>query len=310
MTNYTEGTGSWYRMMIMIVRILVIFVCFAVWPVAGISGIRVLDDAGRVVMLDAAAQRIVSLAPHVTELLFTAGAGDQVVAVSAYSTYPEQARSLPVISAGSGLDIERIIALRPDLVIAWKSGNPALQVNRLEKLGLRIFYSEPREIDMIADTLHRFGILTGHVEQADKAAARFREQVVALRNSYQNKKPVSVFYQVWQKPLMTVNGQHMISHWISLCGGENIFSDLSSLVPVIDIESVLVANPFIIVSGGYTRQDNNWRELWKRWPMLAAVRQGNMFSVPADIIDRQTPRAVIAARELCEKIEQARLKSD
>lgn len=292
----------------MVLRILGIFVSLAVLPVAGITGVRVLDDSGRTVLLDAPAQRIISLAPHVTELLFAVGAGDQVVAVSAYSTYPQQAQSLPVISAGTGLDLERIVALQPDLVIAWKSGNPAAQVRRLEKLGLKVFYSEPREIDAIADTLQRFGILTGQVVQADKAAARFREQVVALRSRYQNKNPVSVFYQVWQQPLMTVNGRHMISHWISLCGGENIFSNLASLVPVIDMESVLVANPLIIVSGGYTRQDNSWRELWERWPMLAAVRQGNLFSVPADIMDRQTPRAVIAARELCEKFEQARLK--
>ena len=275
-------------------------------PMASLSDIRVVDDTGKTIVLEETAKRIISLAPHVTELLFAAGAGEQVIAVSAYSNYPQQAQDLPVISAGTGLDIERIIALQPDLVIAWKSGNPATQVTQLEQLGLQVFYSEPREVDAIAVTLQRFGLLSGHVNQANVAASEFREQVAALRSDFKNKKPVSVFYQVWQKPLMTINGQHMISHWLTLCGGVNIFTDLPGLVPVVDTESVLLANPQVIVTGGYAGQDNNWRELWDRWPKLAAVAQKNMYSVPAEIMDRQTPRAVIAARELCEKIDRAR----
>ncbi len=275
-------------------------------PMASLSDIRVVDDTGKTIVLEETAKRIISLAPHVTELLFAAGAGEQVIAVSAYSNYPQQAQDLPVISAGTGLDIERIIALQPDLVIAWKSGNPATQVTQLEQLGLQVFYSEPREVDAIAVTLQRFGLLSGHVNQANVAASEFREQVAALRSDFKNKKPVSVFYQVWQKPLMTINGQHMISHWLTLCSGVNIFTDLPGLVPVVDTESVLLANPQVIVTGGYAGQDNNWRELWGRWPKLAAVAQKNLYSVPAEIMDRQTPRAVIAARELCEKIDRAR----
>ena len=273
-----------------------------------LSEIRVVDDTGKTIILEGPANRIISLAPHVTELLFAAGAGEQVIAVSAYSNYPQQAQSLPVISAGTGLDIERIIALKPDLVIAWKSGNPATQVTQLEQLGLQVFFSEPREIDAIAETLLRFGLLSGHESQAEVAASKYRKEVSALRSDYKNKKPVSVFYQVWQKPLMTVNGRHMISHWLALCGGKNIFNDLPSLVPVIDKESVLLANPQVIVTGGYAGQDNNWRDLWNRWPNLAAVEQKNLYTVPAEIMDRQTPRAVIAARELCEKIDRARQK--
>jgi iron complex transport system substrate-binding protein len=271
-----------------------------------VSEIRVVDDTDKTIVLDEPAKRIISLAPHVTELLFAAGAGEQVIAVSAYSNYPQQAQSLPVISAGTGLDIERIIAMQPDLVIAWKSGNPAAQVTQLEQLGLQVFYSEPREIDAVAETLQRFGHLSGHVSQADEAASEYREQVTRLRSEYKNKKPVSVFYQVWQKPLMTINGQHMISHWLALCGGKNVFMDLPGLVPVVNTESVLVANPEVIVTGGYAGQDNNWRDLWNRWPKLAAVEQKNMYTVPAETMDRQTPRAVFAARELCEKIDKAR----
>ncbi|MEE9422977.1 MAG: helical backbone metal receptor, partial [Gammaproteobacteria bacterium] len=193
-------------------------------PMASLSDIRVVDDTGKTIVLEETAKRIISLAPHVTELLFAAGAGEQVIAVSAYSNYPQQAQDLPVISAGTGLDIERIIALQPDLVIAWKSGNPATQVTQLEQLGLQVFYSEPREVDAIAVTLQRFGLLSGHVNQANVAASEFREQVAALRSDFKNKKPVSVFYQVWQKPLMTINGQHMISHWLTLCSGVNIFT--------------------------------------------------------------------------------------
>lgn len=275
-------------------------------PAIAAAGIQVNDDNDRIVRLDRPAARIISLAPHVTELLFAAGAGERVVAVSAFSDYPQAAQTLPRIGGGTGLDLERIVALQPDLVIAWASGNPSGQLQQLERLGLTVFYSEPRAVDTIATSLERFGRLAGSETIARQAAAAFRREVAVLRNQYQARQPVRVFYQIWQDPLMTVNGEHMISHWLALCGARNVFAALPGLAPAIDVESVLLANPQVIVAGWYPGKPGDWRAFWQRWRQLDAVRLSSLFTVPAALMDRQTPRAVTAARQLCERIDEAR----
>ncbi len=265
--------------------------------------LAVVDDAGRTVRLARPARRIVSLAPHVTELLFAAGAGPYVVAVSEHSDYPPPARSLPRIGGGAGLDLERILALQPDLVVAWQSGNGQVP-EQLQRLGLRVFLSEPRRIDDIATSLERLGHLAGSDYVAARAAHHFREQVETLRSRYAGRRPLRVFYQIWDRPLMTVNGEHMISAWLRLCGAENIFSDLPELAPAVSLEAVLAADPDAIVAGA--GKGRNWLAAWKRWPGLKAVRLGHLLTVPADELERQTPRAVAGARVLCEKLDVVR----
>ena len=290
----------------MLYRLLLILFCL---PAATVAEIRVVDDAGREVVLANPAQRIVSLSPHITELLFAAGAGEQVVGVSAYSNYPPEAERLPQVSSGGGLDLERILSLKPDLVIAWQSGIPAAQLDHLQRLGLTVFYSEPADIEAIATSLERFGQLAGSLEIARRAASDFRQQVAALRQKYSGGSTVRVFYQIWQDPLMTVNGRHMISHWLTLCGGENIFATLPALSPVVDVEAVLAEDPDAIVAGWYPGKADTWKDYWLRWPALRAVRQGHLLTVAAETMDRQTPRAVQAARQLCRVLELVRKDS-
>jgi len=282
------------------VLFLVSFCASAAQPVT------VVDDAGRPVRLPAPANRIVSLAPHITELLFAAGAGDKVVGVSEFSTYPPEALQLPQIGGGAGLDLEAIVALRPDVVIAWQSGNAPGQIEKLAGLGIPVFYSEPRAIDAIASSLERLGSLAGSEARARSAADVFRQRVASLRKRYAAKSTVRVFYQIWQQPLMTVNGDHLISSWLALCGAENVFSGLPDLAPVIGIEAVLEANPQVLVAGSYEGKSSHWRELWQQWPQMQAVADNHLYTVPAELMERPTPRALLAAEQLCELIEKAR----
>ena len=277
-------------------------------PSAVFADITVRDDAGRAVTLRAPAQRIVSLAPHITELLYAAGAGNDIVGAVDYSDYPDAAKRIPRVGSGAGIDIEAIVALRPDLVVAWRSGNPSWQVGRLRKLGLPVFVTEPRRIDDVAELLVRLGKLTGTEADAAKAAGAFRRHEEQLRTRFAGRPTISVFYQILDNSLLTVNGSHIISDVIRLCGGKNVFGDLPGLTPHVDIESVLQKNPEVIMASGYEPLWPEWRDKWLRWPMLAAVRRGNLFLIPADLINRQTPRILMAAEQVCASLDQARTK--
>ncbi len=264
------------------------------------------DDSGATVRLAAPARRIVSLAPHVTEVLFAAGAGERVVGTVDYSDYPEAAKRLPRVGGYSRLDLEAIAALKPDLVIAWLSGNPAAHVARLKELGVPIYFSQPNSIEDIARSLEQYGRLAGTEAAADGAARVFRERLVRLRARYQGQAPVRVFYQIWKSPLSTVNDRQIISSVIRLCGGVNVFADLSSIAPVVSIESVLVANPEAIVASGMDQARPEWLDDWTRWTQVTAAARGNLFFIPPDIIQRHTPRLLDGAEQLCGHLDTAR----
>jgi len=290
-------------------RLGLLLLCLAlVSDTASASRIEVADDAGNQVQLNESARRIVSLAPHITEILFAAGAGARLVGTVDYSDYPEQAGRLPRVGSYNSLDIESIVALRPDLVVAWQSGNSSLQLARLQALGLTIYFSEPRAIEDVVRDMERLGKLAGTTATAEPAAAAFRRRLAQLRRRYSGRPAVSVFYEIWNQPLMTVNGGHLISHVIRLCGGRNVFADLAPLAPVVDVESVIRADPQAIVASGMGEQSPEWLDAWRRYPSLSAVRSDNLFSIPPDLIQRSGPRVLDGAERLCRALEQARAR--
>jgi iron complex transport system substrate-binding protein len=289
---------------------LFVFLCGCGLAVATARAeISVRDDAGRTITLRAPARHIVSLAPHVTELFFAAGAGNALVGAVEYSDYPEAAKRLPRVGSGAGLDLEAIAALHPDLIVSWQSGNPPWQVDRLIKLGFPVFVTEPRHIDDIPDLLERMGRLAGTAEVADQAAAEFHRHEATLRDRYAGRRIVPVFYQVLDTSLYTVGGHHLISDVIELCGGENVFAALPLLAPRVDVESVLQKNPEVILASGYEPLWPEWRDRWHNWPMLTAVAQGNLFLIPTDLIERQGPRILQGAEQVCVRLDQARKKT-
>lgn len=254
----------------------------------------------------APAKRIVSLAPHVTELLFAAGAGDRIVGTVSYSDYPEAARNLPRVGDFHQLDLERIIALKPDLVVAWESGNGVRVIERLRDLGLNLHVTEPRRLADIPETLETLGALAGTEAVAGAAAARFRERLSRLASRYGGRPTVKVFYEVWNRPLMTVGGRHLISDVIATCGGRNIFERLDALAPTVALDAVLAADPEVIVASGMDEARPEWLDDWRRWPGLTAVRRGQLHFIPPDLLQRPTPRLLEGAERFCRALEQAR----
>jgi iron complex transport system substrate-binding protein len=272
--------------------------------------VSVVDDTGKTVTLAHPAKRIISLAPHVTELLFAAGAGAQVVGVVSFSDFPEAAKKLPVVGAYNAFDLEAILALKPDLVIAWKSANPAAALEKLQAMSIPVFVSEPLRLEDVAGNLERFGVLAGTATVANAASAQYRKRLNELRLQYSHKASVSVFYQIWHQPLMTINGEHIISQVIELCGGRNVFADLPVLAPKISLEPVLLKNPEAIVAGNSALNHPGWKEDWRRWPSLRAVKNDHLFYVNPDIIQRHTPRILQGAEVLCRQLEQVRAARD
>jgi iron complex transport system substrate-binding protein len=284
-------------------------VFFLAWILNANAQVAVRDDYGNEVRLAKAASRIVSLAPHLTELLYAAGGGARLVGAVEFSDFPPEAAALPRVGSDARIDIEAVLALRPDLVVAWPNAGSLRTVERLGELGLPVFRSEPRELDDVARTLQRLGRLAGNETQAERAAAAFRARAAALEKRYGGQRKVRVFYQIWDRPLLTVNGDHIISKVIGLCGGENVFAALPLLVPEVDREAVLRANPGAIVASGSNDAQPHWLEMWRQFPGLAAAARGQLYAIPADLIQRQTPRILEGAERLCGMLEAARARS-
>ncbi|MFM0592875.1 cobalamin-binding protein [Paraburkholderia dilworthii] len=288
--------------------LLALSLCAATLPAH--AAITVTDDTGATVTLPAPAQRVISLAPHVTELLYAAGGGAKMVGAVSYSDYPPEAKQLPRVGDNKALDLERIVALKPDLIVVWRHGNAQRQLDRLRELHVPLFFSEPHRLDDVAVSLTKLGQLLGTSSTADAAAAAYRRDIATLRTQYTSQPPVSVFYQVWDQPLMTLNGDHMISDVIALCGGRNVFAKLEPLVPTVSTEAVLAANPEAIVTAapGATKPDTPLPQLatWRAWPSLTAVANNNLFAVDGDLINRPAPRIAQGAKQLCEDLEAAR----
>jgi iron complex transport system substrate-binding protein len=284
-------------------------VIFLFWLASANAQVSVRDDYGHEIRLDQPASRIVSLAPHLTELLYAAGAGSRLVGAVEFSDFPAAARALPQVGSDARIDLEAVLALRPDLVVAWPNAGSLRAVERLAQLGLPVFRSEPRELDDVARTLQRLGRLAGSQAQAESAAAAFRARAAALEKRYAAQRKVRVFYQIWDRPLLTVNGDHIISKVIALCGGENVFAGLPLLVPEVDREAVLRANPEAIVASGSNDAQPQWLEMWRQFPGLAAAARGQLYAIPADLIQRQTPRILDGAERLCGRLEGVRARS-
>lgn len=270
--------------------------------------VSVRDDTGAEVRLAAPARRIVSLAPHMTETLFAAGAGERIVGTVQYSDYPEAARRLPRVGGYSRLDLEAVAALRPDLVVAWQSGNSAGNIARLRALGLPLYVSQPNRIEDVASEIERLGVLAGTVPSAAQAARAFRERLAGLRARHAGRPVVRTFYQVWSTPLTTIGGQQIISDAIRLCGGENIFGHLEPMAPTVSAEAVIAANPEAIVASGMGEARPDWVDAWRRWPAMTAVARENLFHIPPEILQRHTPRMLDGIERLCAALDTARAR--
>lgn len=270
------------------------------------AGISVVDDRGARITLAAPAHRIVALAPSITELVFAAGAGDRLIGVARFSDYPPAAKSLPQVGDASQVDLERVLALAPDLVMGWQTGNHAADIERLEQLGFRVFVAEPATLAAIPRLLRTLGALADTGAAAARAAADFEAAMDALSARYGARENVRVFYEIWHNPLMTVNGRHMIGDVIRRCGGSNIFADVPTLAPLVSLESVIARRPEVVIGGSSATTPAEFAGQWRKYAGYAGLRGLHAFYVDPDYIQRQTPRVLRGAQIVCEHLEKVR----
>lgn len=285
-------------------KLIWLLACLMVGQTA--AAISVRDDYGNVVTMQKPAQRVIAMAPHVTELLFAAGGGDHIVGVVSYSDYPEAAKLIPQIGDNRQVDMERVIAMKPDLLVIWRHGSSERQLEQLGKLGIPVFYSQPHKLDDIPDSILRLGQLLGTEKIAQQAAADLQQRLASLKVQYANRPTVRMFYQVWDKPLYTLNGEHIVSDAIRLCGGENIFANLKVTAPVVSIEAVLQADPEAIFSTAERSPRDGGLEIWRPYKTMTAVRNGNLMTLDGNLLNRAGPRMIAGTAALCEKLEQVR----
>jgi iron complex transport system substrate-binding protein len=284
---------------------------FAAWLLAAAIGgaaaapVSVRDDLGHALTLPAPSRRVVTLAPHLAELVHAVGAGDRLVGVMRYSDYPPAVTRLPIVGDAFAVNLEAIAGLKPDLVLMWASGVNPRQQQRVQALGLPTYDSEIGSIDALAETMRRLGKLFGTEATAEAAARDTEERWQALRALYARRSPVRVFYQLWHEPLMTVNHGHLIDQAISACGGINIFGQQPALTPTVSWEAAVAANPQLVITSA-TPDEPARLDGWQRFSRVEAVRRHRLVALDGHLLTRMTPRFLDAAQTLCEVIDRAR----
>lgn len=270
------------------------------------ADIAVRDSAGRVVSMEAPARRIVALSPHSVENLFSAGAGPAIVGTVDYANFPPEAAAIPSLGSAQTWSLEALVALAPDLVVLWGSGNGSTALAQLERLGLTVYVSEPRRLQDIGENIRELGALAGSSAVANASADRLDRRLAELRATFAARQARNVFYQIWNSPLQTINDEHMISAVIRLCGGHNIFAATRQLAPQVSLESVLERNPDAIVASGMGESRPEWLDEWRRYPQLTAVQRGALFHIHPDLIQRPTARVAEGAALLCKQLDSLR----
>lgn len=275
-------------------------ILFSLLASSSLLACEVTDDAGNKIKLTKPAQRIISLTPDLTEILFAAGAGKHIVGVMQGSDYPAMAKKTPIIASYNSVDTERMLTLQPDLIVVWAEGNLG---HALKKFNIPIYYSHQKKLTDVPSTLQRLGCLAGTQKIADQAAKKVTQDYQVLQKNYSHKKIVTVFYQVWQQPLITVTKDSWINDVITLCGGKNIFANLKGASPQVNLEEVIIANPEVIVG---TKSKQDWQHFWLQWPQLRAVKNDHIFVLDPNLIERASPRLLEGALEMCKFLDAAR----
>ena len=303
--NYIFCLYLWEKLQ----RSLLIGLCSSLLVVSSsvFAGISVKDDMGNLVQLPKPAARIISLAPHLTEILFGIGVGARIVGVTEFSNYPDEAKNIRQIGRYDSLDLEAIVSLKPDLVFAWATGGTYAYLEKITEMGIPVYISEPRKITDIATTIDQLGVLTGAEPEARLLSKHFLSDLKSLIRKNKGKKKLKVFYQVWNDPLVTVNGEHMISAVLEVCGGDNVFGGLQVLAPHISLESVLLKNPDVIIASGQNGERPEWLKDWQRWSDLNAVKNNDIYHIHPDLMHRSTPRLLQGVEKVCKFLDKARL---
>jgi iron complex transport system substrate-binding protein len=280
--------------------------CLALLAQGAGAQIALRDDRGVEIRLEGPATRIVALAPHLAEIAFAAGAGAKLVGVSAYADFPADAAKLPVVSDATHVDLEALALLKPDLVLAWRSGTRARDVAQLEARGLRVYATDAGTLEDVPRVVRAVGRLAGTAPVADREAAAIEARLAELRRRHAGRPEVRVFYEIWREPLMTVNGRHLVSAMLGLCGGRNIFADARPLTPVVSREQVLTADPDAILVSATPEQAAETAASWRQFKTLRAVQRAQIHPMDPALVNRMGPRVVEGAEAICRALDRVR----
>ncbi|WOH38051.1 cobalamin-binding protein [Thalassotalea fonticola] len=300
--------------LIVFITLIIIFWLFKVLFLASDTAVAVVPDVDGEVhkqqqqdaVQDYSQQKIIALAPHVVEVLFDIGVGNRIVATTEHSDFPEQANSIPRVGNYARLKIEKILAYQPDLIIAWRTGNPSDDLERLEQLGLKVIYSDPINLSDVAKELRLFGKLTGSSERAEQKARDFEQKLLALKQQYHNKQPVSVFYELWSKPLTTVARNAWPQQHLEICGASNPFKQLINDYPQINIEQIIVANPELIIQPMSAGEPNPDAIDWQKFQQVTSAKYQQLLKPNSDILHRMSYRLLTELEQLCVDIDKSR----
>jgi len=270
------------------------------------TAFTITDDLDNQLKFDQPVKSLVALSPHLAELVFEAGADEKLLATVDYADFPQAAKTIPRVGSYNAWDYEKIVALKPDVILVWLSGSGHASVEKLRQLGLKVYVSEPVALTDISKTIRDIGKMAATGKIAENNAYHFEQAIKYLSSQYAKKQKVRYFYQVWSEPLISINGRQLISRVFELCGGENVFAHVPVLAPVISLEALLLANPDVMVGGAGETDKGMWLVQWKKWSVLNAVKQNNLFFIDPDLLGRQTSRMLQGAKQVCLMLEQAR----
>ena len=251
-------------------------------------------------------KRIIALSPHAVEMLYAIGVGDQIVATVERADFPKEAKKIPRIGNYVGIQIEKLVALQPDLVVAWKGGNQKADLERIKSLGYKIYDSHPQSITEVNQNLIELGELLDVQEAAKKASQKMMDDYQAIINQYKDKPKVRAFYQLWHDPMRTVGPDNWVGSLMKDCGGDNIFAEAKAGYPLVSFESILVKNPESIIIPHHSGAIGAKKDIWANWKNIQAVKNNQLHTIDGNVILRSSPRAIEGLVLLCKAIDKAR----
>jgi iron complex transport system substrate-binding protein len=271
-----------------------------------VAELAITDDVGSEVILVKPAQRVITLAPHLTELVFAIDQGDKLVGVMSFSNYPEAAKKIPRIGSHNTISYESIAKIQPDLILAWGSGNGSEVINKLKSLGFSVYVSEPNKLEGVAATIRKLGILLDAKDKGENEANKFINRLSQLKENYSNRQKISVFYQMSDNPIMTLSGRHLISDVIELCGGFNIFSKAIPIALKVSLESLVRSDPQVVIAGTKKENEEKWLSEWANRISMKAVKNKQVYFIDPDLLIRHGPRIIEGTEKICNYLERSR----
>lgn len=271
-----------------------------------VAELAITDDVGSKVILVKPAQRVITLSPHLTELVFAIDQGDKLVGVMSFSNYPEAAKKIPRIGSHNTISYESIAKIQPDLILAWGSGNGSEVINKLKSLGFSVYVSEPNKLEGVAATIRKLGILLDAKDKGENEANKFINRLSQLKENYSNRQKISVFYQMSDNPIMTLSGRHLISDVIELCGGFNVFSKAIPIALKVSLESLVRSDPQVVIAGTKKENEEKWLSEWANRISMKAVKNKQVYFIDPDLLIRHGPRIIEGTEKICNYLERSR----